>query len=253
MSRDSGAGAYSHGIAWPSPRPQLDGALDEPVAMGSRVSVAIGRHHSAGTPGGPARRSSSTAGRRTSWSDGSSAGSWSRSSRSRASRRWPRRSPSARSSSTGGPDCDEVALAAIFDSVDLGEPSDLVPGRSLAVLVRWRDRRPARRGARPGRGTLTVRAIFGGGLLVVPDDWQVDLKRHRDHGRRRRRAGHARRPADAPSLIVDGFALFGGFAVMSSNPRSRPSELDADTPDTDGATLAGLSSRRPASKWTFSQ
>src|SRR5690242_16260451 len=26
MSRDSGAGAYSHGIAWPSPRPQLDGA-----------------------------------------------------------------------------------------------------------------------------------------------------------------------------------------------------------------------------------
>ena len=25
MSRASGAGAYSHGIAWPSPRPQLDG------------------------------------------------------------------------------------------------------------------------------------------------------------------------------------------------------------------------------------
>ena len=26
MSRDSGAGAYSHGIAWPSPSPQLLGA-----------------------------------------------------------------------------------------------------------------------------------------------------------------------------------------------------------------------------------
>ncbi len=27
MSRASGAGAYSHGTACPSPRPQLDGAL----------------------------------------------------------------------------------------------------------------------------------------------------------------------------------------------------------------------------------
>ena len=46
-SRDSGAGAYSHGIAAPSPRPQLDGEL--PFARltlpvrepGRSVSVAI--------------------------------------------------------------------------------------------------------------------------------------------------------------------------------------------------------------------
>ena len=28
----------------------------------------------------------------------------------------------------------------------------------------------------PAGARLTIRAIFGGGLLVVPDDWQVDLK-----------------------------------------------------------------------------
>src|SRR4051812_39922550 len=41
MSRDSGAGAYSHGIAWPSPRPQLDGARSGVRTMLDEVSVAM--------------------------------------------------------------------------------------------------------------------------------------------------------------------------------------------------------------------
>ena len=41
MSRDSGAGAYSHGIAWPSPRPQLDG---ERSPAGTRLCLRVGGH-----------------------------------------------------------------------------------------------------------------------------------------------------------------------------------------------------------------
>ena len=42
MSRASGAGAYSHGIAWPSPRPQLDG---ERSAAGTRLVLGrVGGH-----------------------------------------------------------------------------------------------------------------------------------------------------------------------------------------------------------------
>ena len=42
MSRASGAGAYSHGIAWPSPRPQLLGALG--VLGTTRDSVRLAMH-----------------------------------------------------------------------------------------------------------------------------------------------------------------------------------------------------------------
>ena len=47
MSRASGAGAYSHGIAWPSPIPQLEGEVDGLVGAGTfdvtgtRVSLAM--------------------------------------------------------------------------------------------------------------------------------------------------------------------------------------------------------------------
>src|SRR3954469_21414915 len=41
MSRDSGAGAYSHGIAWPSPRPQLDVVPADAGTMLDAVSVAM--------------------------------------------------------------------------------------------------------------------------------------------------------------------------------------------------------------------
>ena len=78
--------------------------------------------------------------------------------------------------STGGPDSDEVALAAIFDSVDLESRATSFRGGSL--LCWFGGGTVDLRGATldPAGARLTIRAIFGGGLLVVPDDWQVDLK-----------------------------------------------------------------------------
>src|SRR5690349_3997983 len=42
MSRDSGAGAYSHGMAWPSPSPQLDADRAAAGTTLEGVSVAMG-------------------------------------------------------------------------------------------------------------------------------------------------------------------------------------------------------------------
>src|SRR4051795_1943550 len=50
MSRDSGAGAYSHGIAWPSPRPQLDVVPADAGTMLDAVSVAMLAIMSPGPP-----------------------------------------------------------------------------------------------------------------------------------------------------------------------------------------------------------
>lgn len=71
----------------------------------------------------------------------------------------------------------------------------------------------------PGGATLHVRAVFGGGQILVPADWKVvsavrglgglsDVRPPRGH------------VAGAPELAIDGLLIFGGIAVMS--------ELDED-------------------------
>ncbi len=120
--------------------------------------------------------------------------------------------------SVGGPDSDELGLAAIFDSVDLRSRATSFRGGSL--LCWFGGGTLDLRGATldPAGARLTIRAIFGGGLLVVPDDWQVDLRVIGIMGG----VGDSRdvrgRPADAPRLIVDGFAIFGGFGISSRPP-----------------------------------
>lgn len=127
--------------------------------------------------------------------------------------------------SAGGPDSDEIELVAIFDSVELESHATSFRGGSLLYwfgggTVDLRDAMLDPAGAR-----LTIRAIFGGGLLIVPDDWHVDLGVIGIMGG----VGDGRdargRPADAPTLIVDGFALFGGMGIASRPPNT--DELDA--------------------------
>jgi predicted membrane protein len=120
--------------------------------------------------------------------------------------------------STGDADSDDIALAAIFDSLDLESHATSFRGGSL--LTWFGGGTLDLRGATldPAGATLTVRAIFGGGLLVVPEDWQVDLRVMSIVGG----IGDSReargREANGPRLIVDGFAIFGGFGISSRPP-----------------------------------
>jgi|GEM_PF-1382125 len=71
----------------------------------------------------------------------------------------------------------------------------------------------------PDGATLHVRAVFGGGQILVPADWKV-VSAVRGLGGLtdvRPARGHV---DGAPELVIDGLAIFGGFAVMS--------ELDED-------------------------
>lgn len=127
--------------------------------------------------------------------------------------------------SAGGPDSDEIELAAIFDSVALDSQATSFRGGSL--LCWFGGGTLDLRGATldPGGARLTIRAIFGGGVLVVPDDWAVDLQVIGIAGGvGDGRDGRGRR-ADAPRLVVDGFAFFGGFGISSRPPNA--DELDA--------------------------
>jgi predicted membrane protein len=120
--------------------------------------------------------------------------------------------------SAGDPDSDDIELAAIFESVDLTSKAGSFRGGS--VLTWFGGSTVDLRGATldPAGAHLTIRAIFGGGLLVVPDDWQVDLRVIGIMGG----VGDGRdargRQADGPRLVVDGFALFGGYGITSKPP-----------------------------------
>lgn len=112
------------------------------------------------------------------------------------------------------PDADEVRLVAIFEPLSFHSTATSFRGGTLdcwygggAVDLRDAVLDPA--GAR-----LQVRAVFGGGQIVVPETWRVTSKVRGIGG-----LGDGRkkveRPADAPHLTIEGSAIFGGFAVMS--------------------------------------
>jgi hypothetical protein len=121
--------------------------------------------------------------------------------------------------SEGDAGSNEVTLAAIFEPVAFESRATAFRGGSLlcwfgggSVDLRGATLDPA--GAR-----LTVRAIFGGGVLVVPEDWDVELRVVGILGGVGDSRGSLERPGDSPRLVVDGFAFFGGFGISSEPPR----------------------------------
>jgi hypothetical protein len=64
---------------------------------------------------------------------------------------------------------------------------------------------------------LQVRAVFGGGQVVVPETWRVTARVRGIGGLRDVRPA-ADLPLDAPHLTITGLALFGGFAVQAELP-----------------------------------
>ena len=73
----------------------------------------------------------------------------------------------------------------------------------------------------PAGAVLRVRAVFGGGQIIVPEGWRVALRVRGIGGMTDLRPA-AERAEDAPLLTVEGIALFGGFSVESTlSPKTR--------------------------------
>ena len=115
---------------------------------------------------------------------------------------------------TTDPSADEIVAVAIFEPLDFHSTSRNFRGGRLECwygggVLDLRDAVLAPEGA-----TLQVRAVFGGGQILVPADWKVVSTVRGAGGLQdiRQAKGYA---ADAPELVIEGTLIAGGFAVGS--------------------------------------
>jgi hypothetical protein len=109
---------------------------------------------------------------------------------------------------------DEITAVAIFGPLAFHSTSQAFRGGEVECwygggVIDLRDAQLAPEGA-----TLRVRAIFGGGQIVVPPTWKVASRVTGLGGIQDIRAaqGHA---AIDPELLIEGTLVAGGFAVSS--------------------------------------
>lgn len=120
--------------------------------------------------------------------------------------------------SRGDAESDDVALMAVFDGVDLRSEAKGFRGGSMLAWyggvnadLREAELAPDAR--------LSLAALFGGVALRVPPGWRVESNVRAFAGGVDVSGSDPDDP-DAPLLVLDGLALFGGVAVSRKAPRS---------------------------------
>jgi hypothetical protein len=115
---------------------------------------------------------------------------------------------------TTDPAADEIVAVAIFEPLDFHSTSRNFRGGRLECwygggVLDLRDAVLAPQGA-----TLQVRAVFGGGQILVPAEWKIVSTVRGAGGLQdmREAKGYS---SDAPELVIEGLVIAGGFAVSS--------------------------------------
>jgi hypothetical protein len=127
--------------------------------------------------------------------------------------------------SRGDEESNELALVAIFDGIDLKNRASAFTGGSVlawfgGVALDLRETVPE------PDAHLTVHALFGGVAIRVPPGWRLVSNLSSFAGGTDVREVAGDRP-DAPTLTLDGRALFGGIAVGARTPVSDREESGA--------------------------
>jgi len=113
---------------------------------------------------------------------------------------------------------DEIALVTIYTGRDFSSTATAFRGGSVLTWYGGGTIDLRRATLDPAGARLTARTIFGGLRLVVPETWRVE-----QHGVAIAGGISDTRDQDeylpgAPTLTLDGFALFGGIGIFSDAP-----------------------------------
>ena len=75
-----------------------------------------------------------------------------------------------------------------------------------------------------------MEAFDGGAQILVPPTWRIELGGTNVFGGSNDMRSNVDLAADAPTLRIEGWAIFGGFGIASEDPRGskdRPAIPDA--------------------------
>ena len=123
--------------------------------------------------------------------------------------------------SRGDAESDELALVAILDSVELESRSKAFRGGSMLAWLGGIDADLTNAELAPG-ARLSVHALFGGIDVTIPPTWRVESDTKALMGGIDARG--AQDDPDAPVLVLEGMAVFGGIDV---GPKARATTGDA--------------------------
>jgi hypothetical protein len=119
--------------------------------------------------------------------------------------------------SRGDSESDEVALMAVFDGQELRSEARAFRGGSMLAWYGGIDADLRDAQLAPGGAHLSVGALFGGVSIRVPSGWRVE-KTVRAVAGGVEVSGEDPEDPDAPTLVLDGYALCGGVAVSRKQP-----------------------------------
>jgi len=120
------------------------------------------------------------------------------------------------------PEADEIDLRTYFGPMEF---ASVAPAFRGGTIETWfgggtLDLRGAT--LHPEGATLHTTTVFGGGQILVPDSWVVETRVIGIGGAGDVRGSAAATPESdpaAPRLVVEGLVAFGGFGIMSHDPR----------------------------------
>ncbi len=110
------------------------------------------------------------------------------------------------------PKADEVDLVANFAPLEFHSESGAFRGGTVTTMFGGGELDLRDATLDPAGATIHINALFGGGNLVVPETWNVESKLVGIGGIGDGRA-KVERAADAPTLRVEGTAVFGGWGI----------------------------------------
>jgi hypothetical protein len=113
------------------------------------------------------------------------------------------------------PEADEIHLLAAVEPLGFTSRAAAFRGGTVEAwygggLIDLREATLDPAGAR-----LTIRTVFGGFEIVVPESWRV-VSEVRGIGGLGDGRPHIERPDDAPTLTIDGIAIFGGIGITAT-------------------------------------
>lgn len=126
--------------------------------------------------------------------------------------------------SRGDETSDELSLVAVFEGVRLTSRSRELRGGSMLAWYGGIDVDLSEAELAPG-ARLQLTAIFGGISVRIPPGWRVERHAKAFMGGIDVRELDAGSP-DAPTLVIDGLAVFGGISVGAKKAQAESANVE---------------------------